>query len=118
LLREKAFSAERDTITHLYNYGLASSGETVKHHEQGHPEAAPDTRAIIKRHPTLPITYYEIAIPAAALFSVTGMAQFMPSHSFGVGVAVNDGDLGECMREEARGSRSRSRCYCYWCCWC
>lgn len=74
-----------------YNYGLASTGETVKHHEQGHPEAAPDTQAAIVRHPTLPITTYEIAIPAAAL---TGRAYFTESMQFGLGIAVNDGDLG------------------------
>ena len=77
-----------------YNYGLATTGETVKHHEQGHPEAAPDTQASIVRHPTLPITTYEIAIPAAALQAVTRSTYFSPSMTFGVGIAVNDGDLG------------------------
>lgn len=77
-----------------YNYGLAGSGDTVKHHEQGHPEAAPDTEAMIIRHPTLPITTYEIAIPASALQVVTHTNRLTPSLTFGVGIAVNDGDLG------------------------
>ena len=31
---------------HLYNYALAGTGETVKDHQQGHPQAAPDTQVI------------------------------------------------------------------------
>ena len=73
---------------HLYNYALAGTGETVKDHQQGHPDAAPDTQAMIKRDPILPITTYEIAIPAAALSSVTGMTRFSAGHTFGVGVGV------------------------------
>ena len=98
-------------VRHLYNYALAGTGETVKDHQPGHPEAAPDTQAMyvarssgcslptvrrtsnnhagrIKRDPLLPITTYEIAIPAAALSSVTGMTRFSAGHAFGVGIAV------------------------------
>jgi len=78
----------------VYNYGLATSGEIIKHHEQGHPQAAPDTQATITRHATLPITTYEIAIPAESLQSVTGSTRLQAGHQLGVGVAVNDGDWG------------------------
>ena len=106
-------------VRHLYNYALAGTGETVKDHQQGHPEAAPDTQAMyaarssgcilptvgrtsnnragrIKRDPLLPITTYEIAIPAAALSSVTGMTRFSAGHTFGVGVGVRASRYRSC----------------------
>lgn len=76
-----------------YNFGLTGAGETVKHKEQGHfGDREPE--ATIIRHPSLPITTYEISIPASTMASVTGMTTLQAGHSFGVGVAVNDGDIG------------------------
>ena len=64
----------------------------MTHHEQGHPEAAPNTEAAIVRQDT--VTVYEIKIPAYALQTVTGTPTLTPNTRFGVGIAVNDGDVG------------------------
>ena len=85
-------NSNRDTITHLYNYAWASSGETITHHEQGHPTTAPDTEASIIREGTT--TTYEIKIPAMAMTAATGGMPWGANARFGVGVAVNDGDSG------------------------
>jgi hypothetical protein len=83
--------SNRNTITHLYNYAWASSGETITHHEQGHPTTAPNTEASIIREGTT--TTYEIKIPSMAMTLATG-GQWIAGARFGVGVAVNDGDSG------------------------
>ena len=84
--------SSKQRITHLYNYAWAASGEIVTHHEQGHPEAAPNTEAAIVRQDT--VTIYEIKIPAYALQTVTGTPTLAANTRFGVGIAVNDGDVG------------------------
>lgn len=90
-----AFSLARlgASLRDSYNFALTGTGEIVAHKEQGHIGTR-EPQAMITRHPSLPITTYEIAIPAESLQRVTGMTTFMPNHKFGVGVAVNDGDIG------------------------
>jgi hypothetical protein len=84
--------AGKQRITNLYNYAW-TAGETILHHEQGHPDEAPSTEAFIVREGT--ITTYEIKIPAIALRDATGgYGGLQQGMRLGVGVAVNDGDVG------------------------
>ena len=108
---ESAFAELSCVGRHLYNYALAGTGETVKDHQQGHPQAAPDTQAMIKRDPILPITTYEIAIPAAALSSATGMTRFSAGHAFGVGIAVRASSQQQRALSVCHGCHGCHGCY-------
>ena len=76
-------NAAQDTVTHLYNYGMAD-GEVIIHNEKG----PGDTVASITRDDDTTTTLYELVFPAASL----GLDAYESGMSIGVGVCVNDGD--------------------------
>ncbi|MBT3914587.1 MAG: hypothetical protein HOF22_15520, partial [Verrucomicrobia bacterium] len=76
-------NAAQDTVTHLYNYGMAD-GEVIIHNEKG----PGGTVASITRDDDTTTTLYELVFPAASL----GLDAYESGMSIGVGVCVNDGD--------------------------
>ena len=79
-------NAAQDTVTHLYNYGMAD-GEVIIHNEKG----PGGTVASITRDDDTTTTLYELVFPAASL----GLDAYESGMSIGVGVCVNDGDTEE-----------------------
>ncbi|MDC0319384.1 hypothetical protein OAM02_02235, partial [Verrucomicrobia bacterium] len=79
-------NAAQDTVTHLYNYGMAD-GEVIIHNEKG----PGDTVASITRDDDTTTTLYELVFPAASL----GLDAYESGMSIGVGVCVNDGDTDD-----------------------
>ena len=76
-------NAAQDTVTHLYNYGMAD-GDVIIHNEKG----PGGTVASITRDDDTTTTLYELVFPAASL----GLDAYESGMSIGVGVCVNDGD--------------------------
>ena len=76
-------NAAQDTVTHLYNYGMAD-GDVIIHNERG----PGGTVASITRDDDTTTTLYELVFPAASL----GLDAYESGMSIGVGVCVNDGD--------------------------
>jgi hypothetical protein len=76
-------NAAQDTVTHLYNYGMAE-GDVIIHNEKG----PGGTVASITRDDDTTTTLYELVFPAASL----GLDAYESGMSIGVGVCVNDGD--------------------------
>ena len=79
-------NAAQDTVTHLYNYGLAGD-EVIIHNERG----PGGTVASITRDDDTTTTLYELVFPAASL----GLDGYESGMSIGIGVCVNDGDTEE-----------------------
>ena len=79
-------NAAQDTVTHLYNYGLAGD-DVIIHNERG----PGGTVASITRDDDTTTTLYELVFPAASL----GLDAYESGMSIGVGVCVNDGDTEE-----------------------
>jgi hypothetical protein len=79
-------NAAQDTVTHLYNYGLAGD-DVIIHNERG----PGGTVASITRDDDTTTTLYELVYPAASL----GLDAYESGMSIGVGVCVNDGDTEE-----------------------
>ena len=77
-------NAAQDTVTHLYNYALADSGDLVLMNEKG----PGGTELAVTRDDDTTTTLYEIKFPAASL----GLDAYESGMSIGVGVCVNDGD--------------------------
>ena len=79
----------RDTTVALYNYALGGSegalGDVIILHEK-RPAGGTDTTAVITRDGNQ--TIYEICLPKEAL----GLAALEPGVTFGLGMAINDGD--------------------------
>ncbi|HEY5913686.1 MAG TPA: sugar-binding protein [Verrucomicrobiae bacterium] len=88
-------SADRTTQVALYNYALAgietdpdlnNPTNIIVEHEAG----PGGTSAVIRRDTVNKKTYYEIKLPAASL----GLTTLKGGPSFGLGMAINDGDAG------------------------
>ena len=79
-------NAAQDTVTHLYNYGLAGD-DVIIHNERG----PGGTVASITRDDDTTTTLYELVYPAASL----GLDAYESGMSIGVGVCVNDGDTDD-----------------------
>ena len=77
-------NAAQDTVTHLYNYALADSGDLVLMNEKG----PGGTELSVTRDDDTTTTLYEIKFPAASL----GLDAYESGMSIGVGICVNDGD--------------------------
>ncbi|MCC6232277.1 MAG: hypothetical protein IT580_06505 [Verrucomicrobiales bacterium] len=81
--------AARETKVALYNYALGGTedalGEIIVNHEEG----PGGTEAIVKRNSATKRTTYEIKLPKAAL----GLETLAGGTQFGLGMAINDGDL-------------------------
>ena len=79
----------RDTTVALYNYALGGSegalGDVIIMHEK-RPAGGTDTTAVITRDGNQ--TIYEICLPKEAL----GLATLEAGVTFGLGMAINDGD--------------------------
>jgi hypothetical protein len=79
----------RDTTVALYNYALGGSegalGDVIIMHEK-RPAGGTDTTAVITRDGNQ--TIYEICLPKEAL----GLAALEAGVTFGLGMAINDGD--------------------------
>jgi hypothetical protein len=95
-------SADRTTQVALYDYGLGGietdanlndTNNVVVMHEAG-PTCIGDgtclTEAVIRRNTTTHKTTYEIRLPKAAV----GLTSLKGGPSFGLGMAINDGDAG------------------------
>jgi hypothetical protein len=77
-------NAAQDTVTHLYNYALADSGDLVVMNEKG----PGGTELAVTRDDDTNTTSYEIKLPAASL----GLDAYESGMSIGVGLCVNDGE--------------------------
>ena len=77
-------NAAQDTVTHLYNYALADSGDLVLMNEKG----PGGTELSVNRDDDATTTLYEIKLPAASI----GLDAYESGMSIGVGICVNDGD--------------------------
>ena len=83
-------SADRTAQVALYNYALGGTdngglGGTIAQHEAG----PGGTEAVITRNSATKRTTYEIKLPKAAL----GLENLTGGTTFGLGMAINDGDL-------------------------
>ena len=95
-------SADRTTQVALYNYALGgietdpdlnNTNNIIVNHEAGPPCIADGTcltQAIITRNTNTHKTTYEIKLPKEAL----GLTTLKGGPSFGLGMAINDGDAG------------------------
>ncbi len=90
-------NGDRTEQVALYNYALggteAELGEVIVMHESGPAgteECACATEAVVKRDTVNKKTTYEIKLPKAAL----GLTSLRGGPSFGLGMAINDGDDG------------------------
>ena len=83
-------SADRQQQVALYNYALGGVdgdlGEVIVNHEAG----PGGTEAVVTRDTAAKKTYYEIKLPAAAI----GKTALTLGTQFGLGMAINDGDMG------------------------
>jgi len=81
-------NSARDTVTHLYNFGLDGTdgalGNVVINNEKGPGGEI----AGIVRNAARKTTTYEIKFPASAL----GLSKFEAKMKIGIGLCVNDGD--------------------------
>ena len=88
-------SADRAERVALYNYALGgvegAVTDVIVNHEAGPgaSDAAAETTAVVTRNATTKKTIYEIKLPAAAL-GLT--APLKAGTTFGLGMAINDGD--------------------------
>jgi hypothetical protein len=82
-------SADRSAQVALYNYALGgvegATADTIIMHEAG----PGGTEAVVSRNATTKRTTYEIKLPKASL----GLAELNGTTTFGLGMAINDGDL-------------------------
>jgi hypothetical protein len=85
-------NATRSTEVALYNYALggteANLGSTIVEHERPSPPPG-ITEAVVSRNTNTHRTTYEIKLPKAAV----GLTDLAFGAQFGLGMAINDGDL-------------------------
>ena len=83
-------SADRQQQVALYNYALGgvdgNLADVIVNHEAG----PGGTEAVVRRDTAAKKTYYEIKLPAAAI----GKTALTLGTQFGLGMAINDGDMG------------------------
>ena len=83
-------SSDRQQQVALYNYALGgvdgNLADVIVNHEAG----PGGTEAVVRRDTAAKKTYYEIKLPAAAI----GKTALTLGTQFGLGMAINDGDMG------------------------
>jgi len=84
--------AARTAHTQLYNYGLSDAQDAmIIDNESAAGGGLADDDVVVARDDGANITFYEARFTPAAL----GLAGFAAGDQIGIGVCVNDGDLGD-----------------------